>query len=212
MKNWRIKMKRLSILFIVLGLIMIQCGKRAMIRKYYLIEIPSDTTRVHADSLCFPVQVDVRDFQISKALDQTRIALRSDSHELNYYFYHHWAVRPSAGIPDMIYNVLSKKRCFSRLVRGFSSHPDYLITGFIYHLERDETDRVKAHLTADIKLVDAQSGITKVVHSFDRIEAYKHPDNMNAFAVTVSELLYQEIMIFTDKIVTYFNSPETDQS
>jgi ABC-type uncharacterized transport system auxiliary subunit len=205
-------MKRLSILLLVFGLIMMQCGKRAMIRKYYLIEIPAEPMTVQADSLGFPAHVDVRDFQISKAIDQTRIALRSDSHELNYYFYHHWAVRPSAGIPDMIYNVISKKHCFSRLVRGFSSHPDYLITGYIYHLERDETDRVKAHVAADFKLIDTQSGFTQVIHSFDRMETYKHPDNMNAFAATVSEVLYQEIIIFTEQLVSYFDRPETDQS
>ena len=53
-----------------------------------------------------------------------------------------------------------------------------------------------------------RTGNTKVTHSFDRMEAFKNPENMNAFAVAISQILYQEINVFTDKLAAYFNSLE----
>lgn len=201
-------MRRLQILFMIFGIILMQCAKKAIIRKYYLIEIPADAQIIQADSTYYPYRVDVRDFQISKAIDQTHIALLSDTQELSYYFYHNWAVRPSTGIPDMIYHVLSKKSIFTSLVRGFSSHPDYQITGDVYHLERDEIGQIRARIAADIKLIDMQTGDTKAFHSFDRTDAFQNPKSMNAFAVAVSQILYQEITVFTDSLASYFSNLE----
>ena len=66
------------------------CGKRAIVRKYYLLEnprLPASTNLIAPAPL--PFSADVRDFQVGKAFDQTRIAARSGSNELDYYFYHH---------------------------------------------------------------------------------------------------------------------------
>ena len=87
--------KTLLILTLLLSLFWISCSKKSTIRRYYIIELASAGHIARPDTSLFDLKVDVRDFRVARAFDQTRIALRTDSHELNYYFYHHWAVKPS---------------------------------------------------------------------------------------------------------------------
>ena len=79
----------LSFVLLIILLSIISCSRKTIIRKYYVLE-----SRIAIDDSSFDVQkkypfkVDIRDFRVAKAFDQTRIAVRSESHELNYYFYH----------------------------------------------------------------------------------------------------------------------------
>ncbi len=199
-------MKKTVILILAAGLCLLSCGKKAILRKYYLLEAPETVmSTVVSDSLCFAAHVDVRSFQISKAIDQTRIALRSDTHELNYYFYHHWAVSPSAGVADMVFDILGRKNCFDRLVRGYSTHPDYIVTGHLRHLERDETGaKISAHLAGTIELIRQQTGKAVIKHEFDRLEPVKEEKSMNAFVDVLCRILMSETEIFCQEINTYF--------
>ncbi|MBN2105496.1 membrane integrity-associated transporter subunit PqiC [bacterium] len=199
-------MKRFWMFFIVAGLLFMVCGKKAVIRKYYILETPRPIKMADSvETVCLPIHVDIRDFQISKAINQTRIALKTKSHELNYYFYHHWAVRPSIGTADMVYQITAYQKCFRRLVRGYSSQPDYFITGNIQNLERDETGKkVAVHFAATLELIDAESNIPLIRHTFDRTEHYTNPKSMNSFAETISLILYQETTAFLNIISDYF--------
>jgi len=202
MKIWRSNMKRFWIVLIAASLLALYCGKKAIIRKYYILEIPgSASMRDSVETICLPIHVDVRDFQISRAINQTRIALKTKSHELSYYFYHHWAVRPSVSIADMVYQIASHQQCFQRLVRGYSSRPDYFITGVIENLERDETGKkVTVHFAAIFELIDAKSNVSIIRHRFDRMESYQNPKSMNCLAGKASHILYEETFTFLNKI------------
>lgn len=195
-------MKRFWIFYMILGLIFCHCGKKVMIRKYYIIESPYSISPVDSTNInTINVSADVRDFQISRAINQTRIALKSNSHELDYYFYHYWAVRPAAGVADMVFQILSYKNIFKRLTRGYSSQPNYLVTGDIRHLERDETSKkVNAHFAAIFELIDTKANATIVRHEFNRMEPIHNSKSMNAFAETISRILYEETEVFTQKI------------
>ena len=132
------KWKWIPVLCLAGCVLWMHCGKKALIRKYYILDAPRELIETDStDTVCLPLNVDVRDFQISKAINQTRMALKSDSHELNYYFYHHWAVRPAAAVADMVYQILSRENCFQQLTRGYSSRPRFVLTGDIRHLERN---------------------------------------------------------------------------
>jgi ABC-type uncharacterized transport system auxiliary subunit len=179
------------------------CGKRAIVRKYYLLENPrllSTSDLTSPESL--PFKVDVRDFQVGKAFDQTRIAARAGSNELDYYFYHHWAVRPSMALADMVHELIDHARLFQRCTRGYSYRPDFILTGHVMRLERlldGESDA--AHLATVLELIDVAAERSVVRYEFDRTTKLNQDGSMNGFANAISQIVFQETKIFTDKIV-----------
>lgn len=195
---------------LILGLGLTSCSKKAIIRRYYVLEnqltIPKNTYGIEQ---AFPYKVDVRDFRVSKAFDQTRIAIRSESHELNYYFYHHWAVRPASAISDLVYSLIDRSGIFQRCSREYSLNPDFKITGIVRVIERIQTkDSTAAHIQATFQLFDAQSDLEALRYEFDRTTLLNKNKSMNKFAGAMSEILREEIESFIKKIVEHFKSNE----
>jgi hypothetical protein len=178
------------------------CGKRAIVRKYYLLENPwtfSPEELTVADAL--PYNVDVRDFQVGKAFDQTRIAARSGSNALNYYFYHHWAVRPSIALADMVHELIDHAGLFQRCTRGYSDRPDFIISGQVMRCERILGDDVDAaHLAVVLELIDTASEQQVVRHEFDHTTELGQDGSMNGFANAISHMVFRETIQFADKI------------
>jgi ABC-type uncharacterized transport system auxiliary subunit len=207
-------MKRLChiLILIVLGLFVMQCSKKAMIRKYYVLETQSSTNRAAGD-LKEPLagNVDVRDFRTIKAFEQTRIAVRSESHELNYYFYHHWAARPSSVVPDMVCTLVDRSSIFRRCARGFTNNPDFIINGQVDIVERIQKKRASAaHLRATLELTEERSDVPLVRHDFDLTVDLKEDKSMNGFACAISNLLEQETRVFIVKMTEYFKQSKTE--
>lgn len=195
-------MRRLFFVALLIVPFLFSCSKKTIIRNYYLLELPQ-SVNITADSTASPfmVNVDIRDFSVAKAFEQTRIALRTESNELNYFYYHHWAVRPSYAIADLVFRVFDQLGMFQRTVRGFSYNPDYLIRGTVESIERYQAGKnPAAHLAMSLQLVDAETEVTLVRHHFDRIEELKKDKSMNAFAQKLSEMLYQECDVFASKV------------
>jgi len=198
----------LGMVLFMVGLSCIGCGRRAIIRKYYLLEaqthMPSEQLGIGGP---FTYNVDVRDFRVGPAFEQTRIAVRSGSHELDYYFYHHWAVRPSTAIADMVFELVDDTDLFQQCFRGYSYRPDFLISGHIYSLERvrGESDDA-ARLKALIELVDMKSELSVVRHEFDRTVNLTADGTMNEFARTVSDIMLQETEGFIQRVGDFLKS------
>ena len=205
-------MKRLFCitLLIIIGFCYFQCSKKAMIRKFYVLETQSSIIGVQGDRIRpLAGNVDVRDFRIRKAFEQTRIAVRSESHELNYYYYHHWAARPSSVIPDMVSTLVDRSGIFRRCARGFTNKPDFIIQGQVDRVERIEKERIAAaHLSAVLELTDEKTDSSIVRHSFDLTVDLKKYKSMNGFSRAISYLLEQESLVFIEKMKKYFRDKE----
>jgi ABC-type uncharacterized transport system auxiliary subunit len=202
-------MKRLLLSTLILGgLLGLNCSKSAVVRKYYMLEAQHNPT----DDAMTPLQpmsikVDVRDFSVAKAFDQTRIVLRTKSNELNYYYYHLWAVRPATAAADMYYEILARLRLFQRCTRGYSIGPDYYISGQITAIERTLIARNESvHLMASFSLFDARTELPVLHHSFDRTVELKKDKSMNGFADAASKLLHSEMIGFTQQIIDFYQN------
>jgi len=198
------RQKSYTLIFLVLALSLFACSKRAMIRKFYLLETPGTVTPITVAHQV-PFLVDVRDFKVSKAFDQTRIAIRTKSHELNYYYYHHWAVKPSSAIADMIFQLIDNSGLFQRCARGYTFNPDYIITGRINTIERlyiKETE--SAHLSGVFELVDVKNDSLAIRNEFDK-EVLLEDKSMNGFAVAISNIITDQTENFIKKMETYFS-------
>jgi len=190
---------------------MFGCGKRVIIRRYYLLENPRLTASMDlAIAEPLPFNVDVRDFQVGKAFDQTRIAARSGSNELDYYFYHHWAVRPSMALADMAHELVDHAGVFQHCTRGYSYRPDFIVTGHVMRLERLLRDAGDddAHLAIVFELIDVASEQQVVRHEFDRTTRLNRDKSMNGFASAVSQMVSEETELFIEKIVTHFEQKQ----
>ncbi len=187
-------MKRKLFLFSLLLLLLyvIGCGKKAVIRKYYVLE--PDTLITNQDmaiSAFLPYNVDVREFTIAKAFSQPRIAVRLKSHKINYYYYHLWATHPSSAITYMVFRLVEGCGMFKKTNLGFSVEADYIITGNIDKLEViEKKNKLLAHLDMSFKLIDNRIDEVVLQKSYNHIVPVKDK-SINDFAAEISNLLKQ---------------------
>jgi ABC-type uncharacterized transport system auxiliary subunit len=194
------------LLGVLAAMVVSGCSKSTILRKYYVLESRAllDTTAAHR-VVPLLIKVDVRDFSVAKAFDQTRIAVRTNSNELNYYYYHLWAVRPATAIADVVYERTRALHLFQRCVRGFSVGPDYYISGQIMALERVLIGkREYAHLQGTITLYDARTELPVLERAFDRSFELKDK-SMNGFAGACSSILEDETTAFLPRLIDHFN-------
>lgn len=195
----------LSLLVLIFGIC--GCSRKVIIRKYYLLEAPATSPPVELDlERPYEFKAVVKDFRVAKAFEQTRIAVRSGTHELNYYFYHHWAVRPSAAITEFVYYLVDHTGLFGRCSRGYAVDADLVITGEIHALERLRTQKTEeAHLRITYRLLDAKDDRSLLTYEADRRAPFEEK-SMNEFAGLMSRLLREETEAFILKIAAFLKT------
>ncbi|MCD6117457.1 hypothetical protein J7K93_10615 [bacterium] len=208
------KAKNIAIAVFLLIAVLSGCTRRVMIRRYYLIEMdPAELSKIVKFTKSVDHSVNVRDFDVDRAYRQTSIVLRSDTHELNYYFYHYWAVRPGLAVADMVYSIVDNSRLFKNCYRGFSYKPDFVIRGHIQQMERVQVKKiVSAHVRGIIILDNTESGETILRYDFDKIVGLGNKNDMNSFVSVISGILFDETNEFLKKCAAHFNidQPKND--
>jgi len=210
-------MKRHASFFIFIILLgLTGCSRKSMMRNYYLLvptSIPTSGYLLEKIGEPLPYKVDVRDFQVVRAFEQTRMAIRSKSNELNYYFYHHWSVRPSSLIPDMLHFEMVQSGLFQECRRGFTHQPDFIIQGRITQIERVHTSEIPAaHIAGHFEFFNEEKQSVVLKHFFDRTAPLGKNESMNNFARTLSDVIQHEISTFQLKIVDYFKESSQKES
>ena len=198
---------KVLLLLMLASLVALSCSKRITTRRYYVLELTNRTRQARPDSAQFNIKVDVRDFRVARAFDQTRIALRTNTNELDYYFYHHWAVKPSLAVADFVYDIIEEKNLFSVSVRGISYDPDYIITGDIKSLERIQEDKSAfSHMHMAIELIDARTQVAVVQFEDDQQLPLEPAKNMNTFAGVTSQILMHFTEEFLSRVSAYMEA------
>jgi ABC-type uncharacterized transport system auxiliary subunit len=202
---WSVNMKAKTLLFILVSTVLLtSCSKKITTRRYYVLELTNTSQPIKADSAMFDVQVDIRDFRVARAFDQTRIALRTNTNELDYYFYHHWAAKPGQAVADFVYDLIEDKKLFSQISRGISYNPDYLIVGDIKSLERiQERKEAFAHVHLVMELINANTDEVMARFEDDQRLPVEPAKSMNSFARITSQILRHATNEFLDQ-VQYF--------
>ncbi len=188
-------------LLLVCSVCMLDCSKKAMVRTYYVLE--PDTLISSGDiqiSETLPYSVDVREFNIAKAFGQPRIAVRLESHAINYYYYHLWATHPSSTITYMVFRLIDGSGMFKKTTLGFSIESDYIVTGNIHKLEIIERDDdLFAHLNIIYSLIDNQNDEEIVRTSSDRVVKLEEK-SINEFAAEISQLIKETVHDYLMKV------------
>ncbi len=202
-------MKVKYILFVlILSLVYVAaCGKKAMVRKYYVLEPDTLITKQEIQvTETFPFNVDVREFIIAKAFAQPRIAVRLESHKINYYYYHLWATHPSSAITYMVFRLIDGCELFRKTELGFSVDADFIVTGNVHKLEIiEKEDDLLAHLNISLKLIDNRKNEVILRTNFDRKVTLKEK-SINEFAAEISVLLKQVTSDYLKKVYDLLQS------
>ena len=198
------------VIILIFCLIVIDCSTKAIQRKYYIV----DYRHVLQDSSLtvknpFPYKIQVQTMNIPRTFDRVGIVVRYSSHQLNYYRYNLWALRPQDIIADLIAKHISNYHIFQRCQREFlEERPDYEIYGVIEAIEKFENKSyTAAHLAMKLYLRTYEGYEDVLSHEFDReeeIPAFR----MELFAKKLSDILREETDIFISKMIDYFEEIE----
>lgn len=203
-------MKTSIFLIFFITIMLFSCGKKSIVREYYIIEFPvaidSTLAEQPSDSRTY---CEILPVQIAPAYSQKRIAVRTGTHQINYYYNHEWAIRPEEAITIQIENYLQSRQLFSNVSsRLFRVRPDFSLYVRIHHLEAiQEKQKLLARLHMDLKLYDNTSDQPVVFHTFDTRETLARK-NINLLASSLSDILRLELEKFAYKIERYLQSSQ----
>jgi ABC-type uncharacterized transport system auxiliary subunit len=198
------KFKAKHITLTLLLSVFISCSSRQTIPKYYILEPikeiqPSAVAKI-------PINVVIKPFSVSGVYNQKRIVFRSSSNEIQYYYYHMWAEKPSLALRYFVKNYFSSIGFFkSCSINSTHFKPDYFIDGEIDKIERikgDDNEFIGLKINLQFSKADTKELIAS--HPFSRNIKIETGIGMNLFARTISQVLTEEMNIFLKKIETNF--------
>jgi ABC-type uncharacterized transport system auxiliary subunit len=207
---------RLFVLFFIAVFILLffACAQIQVQRKYYLLDYPG----VALDSLMnnqesFPYKLQVQTMKLNRAYDRTNIVVRFSAHQIDYYRYNLWAIKPQIITSDLINQQIQANRIFVKCEREFlDENPDYEIVGYINAIERFHNEAFNAaHLAMTLHLRRSDDFEIVLKHQFDRQEELSNPD-MTYFAKRLGDILREEVDKFLPLVAAYFNKLETDSN
>ncbi|MEJ2544713.1 MAG: hypothetical protein P8Y99_11660 [Calditrichaceae bacterium] len=186
------------------------CGSNSVIQRNYVLEYNSATENdEHFLSECssYPYVVRVDRFNISKVYDQDRIALRTKSNEIVYYYYNIWAENPSTAIRYFIWDKIKAYNFFKATVlNDIDLNSQFVTSGTINLIERVAyKNKHAAHIKMILEFIDQNSGKTLVIYTFDRSSDIEENANMNIFAREISRILDEECNNFIKMICSQLN-------
>lgn len=188
-----------DLLFVIVLFGLFSCGQKTIVKKYYILDYSTEESAADSSVVSTrPYSVRIDPFLAAGVISSNKIAIRKNSNELQYYFYHFWAENPATAIRYFLFKKIKQSMLFGHCVLQAGISPsDYLITGRIDHLERFKSgDKFYAHLDMSLELHDIKTGKTLVRHSFDRLNPMEEDSPMNVFAKEISAILHEETLNF----------------
>ncbi len=205
------KIFKISAFSILIYFLINACSSEIKLTKYYILTeaVPqgeadfSDTTQ----NRMLPYNVVIDNFKVAEAYNLNRIAIRTQSNELHYYYYHNWAEPPSHAVPYFIWKHLKKRNVFKNCnLIGTPFQTDYEIEGTIHQIERTAlNNNYHAHLQMELELIDYKTNQTVLRHFINERLPLKESSSMNTFAAKISRILAEQTDIFIEKIYAKVN-------
>lgn len=181
-------MKKIG-LFAALLILLLSCAKTVQNNRYYLLEYNTTPKNILETPLT-QESCEIFTVQVSDVYASHRIAVRTRSHEVDYYHYHQWAQSPALNIGQLVHAHIQKKNLFKQFAaRIWNVSPRYQIYCTIQHMEVvDKETHLEAHFNMQLELFDRQTEQVVAKHYIDKSEPLANKD-MNLFARKVSAFL-----------------------
>ncbi len=195
-------MKRQHIVLFAVLLILAGCGgSRPVVHQFFLLEMQPEQTFEWPDSLhALAGSCEVANVRVAPPYASHQIAVREDSHQLRFFTFHEWAVRPDHQFTQIVIDFLEANHVFGSVMHGrIAERTDYIVETNVAHMELDNRqDIFHARLHVEFKLISLEGNDPAVVvrHVASRFEPMMKK-NINEFAATVSMLFLEELQAFT---------------
>lgn len=193
-------MQRHLLLLLILSIIAAGClTRKPPAIRYYVLEYPGKEALSGFDAATIKGSCLVRPVEVSPAYSTNQIAIRENTHEIRYFAFNMWAVRPEPGLTGIMFRFLDDHRIFENLRSpGLIDETDYTLETMVYNLEV-ETDRrdYRARLNMVFRLIDNKQNRTVKEHMVNRSMPVEERD-LNLFAAAVSTIFVEELAAFTE--------------
>lgn len=161
-------------------------------RRYYTISVEPVGGLLRESERPYPLQVQVRTFEVLRAYNRNEIIFRRDRYELKRDGLHGWAVRPGDLFTDVVLQYLRQANLFT-VVGGdrefLERRPDLILNGQVKVLERyDSGDLWAARLAVSLELIREADGQVVWRGEFDRERDVFNPEMTHTVAA-FSEIL-----------------------
>jgi ABC-type uncharacterized transport system auxiliary subunit len=205
-------MHNLKYLIIIVLIALWGCSSnKTLTTKYYVIEKPAaqDSLIVQADT-SLNAYCEIEPVELYPAFAVQQIANRTKSHEIVYYNYHQWAVRPERFFTLMLQEYFIDNKLFAgAATRFWRINPDYKLQTTIYQLETtNQGKQLAAHIAFRMSLISTEESQLICEHRVDRTELLAEND-LNYFALTVGKIFTQEMNKFSDIVIETLKTPKT---
>lgn len=199
-KNFRAKAKIITISLIILSaLALTGClSSKPVSTRYYIFEYPDKSTvSIKGNYSTVPGTCTVYPVEVSPAFATNQIAIRENTHEIRYFSFNQWAVRPEQGLTELLNRFLSENNIFLEVYRpSLIKEGDYILESRVYNLEVvSERKHYHARLSLEFILTDSKSGQPVKNHRADKTVPLEQRD-LNLFASAISRIFIEEIDLF----------------
>ena len=200
----------------IIGISLIMaCGWRGGIqaRNYYIISYTPAPQKSALSNRPYPYSLQVGRFEVQRIFNRQNIMYRFSPHQLQYYEFQQWAVRPDQMITDMVVKHLEASNIVNRVgTEFFETRPDFRIDGTVVALEKlDAGDLFFSHLAMSFKMVRIEDGAQIWDYSFDQRRQVFQPEMVYTVR-SMSAIFQSQMDVVVSQIDSLFLSLETGTS
>jgi len=190
----------ISLILVSFTVIFAGCITRKSVEtKYYILEYPQDIMVNIADNLTpVPKSCLVLPVNVYPAFSTNQIAIRENSHEIRYFSFNQWAVRPEQSLTRILDDFLIRHNIYKNIYHPSLIHDaDHIMETTVYNLEVISEGRdYYARLSVDYKLLESETRQIIYQHRADRKKKLAGR-NLNYFAEETSKIFIEETGEFT---------------
>lgn len=153
----------------------------------------------------------VEDAEINETYRDLRIVCRGTPFQVKYLSRASWSKPPDELIEDAVVLFWKQRGIFRKVnTYGSGNDPDWTMRMRIDILERFQVQKNwYARLALELEIIDAKSGETQLVHSFDRKSALaKH--TIRLLPGKISQILHEELLKIEAKLQKIAESKKED--
>lgn len=180
------------------------------VKNYYIISYNPSSTVPVVSKRPYPYSVQIGRFEVQRIFNRQNILYRFSPHQIQYYEFHHWAVRPDYMITDMVFRHIEASGLTNRVgIDFFETRPYFRIEGMVEALEKlDAGDLFFAHLAMTFKMLRVDDGTQVWEYSFDqRKQIYQ--EEMVYTVRGLSSILQAQMNVIVSQLDSLFLAMET---
>ncbi len=174
--------------------------------RLYLLEYPGETEYPADDipdlNLTAEKSCKISFVEIHPAFGTHKIAIREGSHEIRYFSYNQWAVRPGQSLSLILTDFFRKSNLFEKIIPATEKgKADYTFETYIPRLEVVRNGKkYKAHIETEFRLINNHLGTTVLEQRSVNINELDERC-LNLFSSEISSMFTRELHNFTLEII-----------